>query len=166
MTETSHELYTQATLCLPIRGNEVLLAEKQKKIGSGRLNGFGGKMELDDIDIYATNVREVEEEVGIRVADAKKVGEIMFHNPSEDETLKKMVVHIFTATQWEGTLAETDEMKKIAWYDISSLDYDKFLGADRLFLPLILGGKCVKGIVEYNDDWSVKTSHLDVVEGF
>ncbi len=77
-----------------------------------------------------------------------------------------MIVHLFTATQWDGEPTETDEMKKIAWYDIGQLDYDKFLAADRLFLPLVLGGKCVRGIIEYDEGWSVKNSHIEEVEGF
>jgi 8-oxo-dGTP diphosphatase len=158
--------YTEATVCLPIRGDEVLLAEKQKKIGAGLLNGFGGKVEVDDKTIYDTNVRETEEEIGIKVKNPKKVGEIVFHNPSDDVQLKKMIVHFFTATKWDGEPMETEEMKQIAWYKVADLDYDRFLPADRLFMPQILGGKYVIGVIEYNDDWSVKTSSIDEVEGF
>lgn len=160
------ENYTQATLCFPINGNKVLLAEKQRKIGAGYLNGFGGRVEGVDDDIEDTNIRETEEEIGIRIKIAKKMGEIVFHNPSDYSELRKMVVHIFTANDWDGEPKETDEMKNIAWYKIADLDYDKFLPADRLFMPQILSGKCIKGLIEYNDDWSVKTCEIDEVEGF
>lgn len=166
MAEVPYANYTEATLCLLIRGDEVLLAEKQKKIGAGFLNGFGGKVEPDDRDIYDANVREVEEEIGIRVAAVRKVGEIVFHNHSDEDELKKMIVHIFTATEWDGEPTETDEMKKIAWYKVEELDYNKFLSADVLFLPQILSGKYVRGVIEYNNDWSVRTSNIDEVEGF
>jgi 8-oxo-dGTP pyrophosphatase MutT (NUDIX family) len=166
MAEVSRTNYTEAALCFPIRGDEVLLAEKQKKIGAGFLNGFGGRVEPSDRDIFDTNVREVEEEIGIRIISAKKVGEIMFHNPSKDDELKNMVVHIFTATKWDGEITETDEMKKIAWYNVNELDFSKFLSADRLFLPQILSGKCIRGVIEYNDDWSVKMCHIDEIEAF
>lgn len=157
------EIYTEATLCFPIKGDEVLLAEKQKKIGAGLLNGFGGKIEPDE-DIHAANIRETQEEIGIRIKIARKVGEIAFHNPSDDDELKKMLVHIFTATEWDGEPTETDEMKKIAWHKINEIDYDKFLSADKLFIPHILNGKNVKGLIEYNEDWSVKSSSIDEVE--
>jgi len=160
------ETYTEATLCFPIRSGEVLLAEKQRKIGAGYLNGFGGRVEAIDRSLQETNTREIEEEIGIKIKNAKKMGEIAFHNPSDEEKLKRMKVHIFTATKWDGEPAETDEMKKIAWYKIDSLDYDKFLPADRLFIPQILEGKSVKGLIEYNDDWSVKSSSIEEVEGF
>ncbi len=166
MIEISGEKYTEATLCFPIRDDQVLLAEKQKKLGAGFLNGFGGKVEPGDRDIYATNAREVEEEVGIKVTAVRKVGEIEFHNPSTDTELKKMMVHVFIATDWDGEPVETKEMKMIAWYNVEKLDYSKFLSADRLFLPRILAGKCIRGLIEYNDDWSVKTSNVEDVLKF
>ena len=134
------ELFTEATLCFPIRDDEVLLAQKQKKIGAGLLNGFGGKAEINDKNIYDTNFRETKEEAGIRIKIAKKVGEIAFRNPSDDNELKNMRVHIFITTEWDGEPQETDEMKKIAWHKINDIDYDKFLSADRLFIPHILSG--------------------------
>lgn len=158
--------FTEATLCFPIRSDEVLLAEKQKKIGSGLLNGFGGKVDADDRDIYATNVRETEEEIGIQVTSARKVGEITFHNPSKDQTLRHMIVHVFLATDWENEPRETDEMKKVAWYKISELDYNRFLAGDRLFMPQILGGYSVRGTIIYNDNWSVQSSDIKIVEDY
>lgn len=158
--------YTEASLCFPVRGGEVLLAVKQTKIGAGYLNGFGGKAESSDRDIYETNAREVEEEIGIRVAAVKKVAEIAFLNPSEDDELNRMLVHIFIANSWAGEPTETDEMKNIAWYDITKLDYSQFLSADKLFIPHILAGKCIRGVIEYSNDWSVKTSRIEEVERF
>ncbi|NTW62309.1 NUDIX domain-containing protein [Candidatus Saccharibacteria bacterium] len=166
MAEVNKVQYTEATLCFLLRNDQVLLAEKQKKIGAGFLNGFGGKAEPGDQDIYDTNTREVEEEIGVRLLSAQKVGEVVFHNPYEDEDLRRMRVHIFTSDSWDGEPQETDEMKKIAWHAIESLDYERFLAADRLFLPQILGRQCIRGVVRYNDDWSVKSCDIDVVSDF
>ena len=71
-----------------------------------------------------------------------------------------MRVHIFLADEWEGEPKETDEVKKLAWYDIDELDYAQFLAADRLFLPQIFRGECIRGEITYNDDWSVQSSHI------
>lgn len=158
--------YTEATLCFLIKDNQVLLAEKQRKIGAGRLNGFGGRADPEDKDIYETNRREVLEEIGVEITNAKKVGEIAFHNPSDDDILKKMIVHIFIADKWVGEPKDTDEMKRIAWYEIDKLNYDLFLSADRLFIPQILNGQYLKGKIEYNPDWSVKISKITVINGF
>ena len=169
MAEVLDTDYTQATLCFPIRGDEVLLAYKQKKIGAGLLNGFGGRAETKDRDIYDTNFREVEEEIGIRLKTVRKIGKIAFHNPSKDERLRRMMVHIFKATEWEGEPVETEEMKKINWYKINDIDYEKFLKADRKFMPDILNGKCLEGLIEYeevDEEWVVKTCDLHEVDGF
>jgi 8-oxo-dGTP diphosphatase len=166
MREVRDGAYTEASLCFPVIGDRVLLAEKQKKIGAGYLNGFGGKREPQDVSIAATNVREVEEEVGIKVLVANKMGEISFRNPSNDNELRRMVVHIFIATEWLGEPRETDEMKKIGWYDVGALDYQRFLSADRLFLPQILRGECIRGSISYNEDWSVESSDVTEVQGF
>lgn len=157
----SEDMPTEATLCFLVRDGQVLLAVKQKKIGAGLLNGFGGKAELGDADIAATNAREVAEEIGITITKVRKVGEVVFNNPSDDEELRVMRVHIFLADEWEGEPKETDEAKELAWYDIDELDYDQFLAADRLFLPQILRGECIRGEITYNDDWSVGASHAE-----
>lgn len=141
------------------------MPENKKKIGAGFLNGFGGKFDDSvDKDIWDTNFREAKEDINIKIKIAKKVGEIIFHNPSDDDELKHMRVHIFIATEWDGEPEETSEMKKIAWYKISKIDYDNFLPADRLFIPQILDGKYIKGLIEYNDDWSVKSNQIDEVD--
>lgn len=157
---------TDATLCFPVRDGQVLVAVKQKKIGAGLLNGFGGKAEPDDTNIAHTNTREVAEEIGITITKARKVGEVVFNNPYDDEELRVMRVHIFLADEWEGEPKETDEAKKLAWYDIDELDYTQFLAADRLFLPQIFRGECIHGEITYNDDWSVKASALEAVPAF
>lgn len=162
MTGVQNGGYTEATLCFPIRGDEVLLAEKQTKIGGGMLNGFGGKVEPHDRDIFATNIREVQEEVGLTLLDAQKVGEIRFHNPSDDPELARMRVHLLTATRWLGEPVDTDEMKKATWYPKKELDYNLFLAADRLFLPYVFNGNNVNGLIEYDDDWTVNKCYLDV----
>lgn len=158
--------YTEATVCLPVYGDQVLLAEKQKKVGAGFLNGFGGKMELGDATLLATNARETQEEVGLTVTAAHKVAEITFHNPMKDETLNRIRVHFFIATEWLGEPVGTKEMRKPDWYDIASLDYERFLPADRLFMPHILTGSLIRGLIVYNDDWSIASTELTEVDRF
>ena len=53
------------TLCIPIKENGVLLGLKKRGFGSGRWNGFGGKVEEGETIEQAT-LRELDEEVGIK----------------------------------------------------------------------------------------------------
>jgi len=156
--------YTEATLCFPIRDGKVLLAEKQRKIGAGFLNGFGGKVEAIDKDIFETNAREVFEEVGISVKLVRKVGEIAFSNFYKDHALRNMLVHIFVANDWNNEPHETEEMKKVEWYQIDDLNYDRFLAGDKLFVPQILGGKALKGLIKYDENWMVESYSIKEVD--
>ena len=67
-----------ATLGFLIRQNqgdkELLLAMKKRGFGEGKWNGIGGKLDLEkDGDIYETAIREIEEEVGVKVKNIEKV---------------------------------------------------------------------------------------------
>lgn len=157
----------EATVCFPVVDDTVLLGEKQRKFAIGYLNGPGGRVEPGDTDIFATNARETEEEIGIRVKSARKVAEVVFHHARKDE-LKEMIVHFFIATEWDGVPRESEEMKHLRWYPIADLDYDRFLPGDRLFIPHILLGKFIKATVTYNEDESIndEDTSIEEVEGF
>lgn len=139
-----------------MRGNQVLLAEKQQKIGAGRLNGFGGRREPSDTSLWETNSREVEEEVGLRLLRSRQIGEIAFTNPSDDPLLQRMIVGFFIAHEWEGEPQDSDEMKKARWYNRDSIDFGLLLPADRLFVPMLLAGQSIKGIVVYDEHWNIE----------
>src|SRR3989344_3554838 len=104
------------TVCIVHKHPLILLGMKKRGFGAGRWNGFGGKVELGEAVEDAAK-REILEEAGIKVASLDKVGEIEFEfkgNPAfakasagEPEILQ---VHIFKAGDFEGILAESEEM--------------------------------------------------------
>jgi 8-oxo-dGTP diphosphatase len=147
------------------RGDEILLAEKQKKIGAGKLNGVGGKLEPGETDFEAA-VRETKEEIGVRPTVFKKMAEITFHNCFDDETLQKMKVHTFIATEWKGEPTSTDEMKKPVWCKINDLPYEEMLPDDRYWLPLILSGKTIRAFFKFDPDWNIVEKEITEVENF
>jgi 8-oxo-dGTP pyrophosphatase MutT (NUDIX family) len=111
-------------------------------------------------------VRETREEIGITPTVYQKMAEILFHNPSNDETLRNMRVHTYIATYWEGEITETNEMKKPKWFVIDDLDYEQFLSGDREFLPKVFGGIAVKGEIWYDENWQVERFKITSVETF
>ena len=155
----------KATLLFLVRDGQVCFAEKQKKIGAGRLNGFGGKVEPGET-IEQAMIRETEEEIGITPTAYKQMGEVLFHNPSDDEAMRRMRVYVFTATEWTGEPAETDEMKRPVWYGIDQVPYDKMLAGDQIWLPYVLQGRPVKAFIRFNDDWSLAEQRVERVEEF
>lgn len=125
------------TLLFLLREGGILLAMKKRGFGKGKWNGAGGKVEPGET-IKAAAIRECQEEVGVTPRSLSNHGWIEFsmsHDPDFGHR-----AHIFTATQWQGEPAETDEMRP-QWFSHSAIPYDSMWADDRLWLPFILAGK-------------------------
>jgi 8-oxo-dGTP diphosphatase len=123
------------TLCFVVRDGAVLLIEKRRGHGAGGVNGPGGKAEPGE-DAHACAVRETLEEVRIRVHDAEPAGRILFqyaHGPAIDG-------HVFRATRWTGTPAETAEARPF-WASFDRIPWARLWDDDVLWLPLLLRGE-------------------------
>lgn len=131
-------------------GTDVLLAKKLKKIGKGKLNGWGGKKEKHET-ITECAVREFETESGVKInpRDLILVGSVDFvtHNSDGSTTLFKVFVHRIYV--WKGTFRATREMGMPKAYSTHSLPFDKLMPADRYWLPEMLRQRDIKAYVEY-----------------
>lgn len=61
------------TICIIKRGDEILLINKEEKVWMGRWNAVGGKLEAEETSKECV-IREVQEETGISISDAKFKG--------------------------------------------------------------------------------------------
>jgi 8-oxo-dGTP diphosphatase len=66
-----------AVLCFVFRGEEVLLIEKLRGLGAGKVNGPGGRLEPGETPEQAA-VRELQEELCITPVDMSRVGRLRF----------------------------------------------------------------------------------------
>jgi len=121
----------QTSIIIGLKDDKVLLGMKKRGFGEGYWNGFGGKRNESETMTEAA-LREVEEEAGILPTDLKEVGIIEFDT---------FTTHIYTFSNYEGKLAETEEMKP-EWFDRNNLPYDKMWEGDKIWFPLVLDGKC------------------------
>jgi 8-oxo-dGTP diphosphatase len=139
-----------ATLCFPIRGRQVLLGRKMKKIGQGRLNGWGGGIENGETPEESI-IRELEEEAKIHALPSglEKVGIVDFHNTNSDRTVFVCRVHVFFLHQWEGEAQPTDEVIDPKWFDIGNLPLDEMMLADKIWLPMVLAGRKITAEAHY-----------------
>lgn len=139
-----------ATLCIPIKENKLLLGVKKKGFGKDKLNGFGGKVNPEET-IEAAAARELFEEVGLKVnqRDLKKVAELDFYFPVKKEW--NQTVHVFIVENWQDNPAESDEMS-FEWISKDNIPFSKMWDDDKYWLPLILEGKKIKADFYFGED--------------
>jgi 8-oxo-dGTP diphosphatase/2-hydroxy-dATP diphosphatase len=137
----------QLTLCLVCDGSRLLLGMKKRGLGSGRWNGFGGKVEPGET-VEDAACRELREECGVEAKGMEKRGVLEFAFKGDPIELE---VHVFGATGVSGEPRETDEMRP-QWFGLDGIPYDTMWPDDRFWLPLFLEGKKFKGTFLYDGE--------------
>ena len=127
------------TLCMIHQPPNVLLGMKKRGFGAGRWNGFGGKLEEGETLEEAT-IREVEEEVGVKVKNLEKIGLIDFIFEGKEEIME---VHIFKTSEFEGEITESEEMAP-RFFHIAEIPFSQMWPSDLYWFPLFLKGNKFK----------------------
>lgn len=133
----------EVTLCLFVDKGKILLGMKKRRFGTGKWNGFGGKLENGESAVENA-VRELKEEISISIkpGDVEKVGCLDFYFKDKPEWNQKM--HIFLVKNWEGEPQESEETRP-EWFDIKDIPFDTMWPDDKHWLPIVLAGKKVEG---------------------
>jgi len=124
---------------------------KKRGFGSGKWNGYGGKVQTEENSITAA-VRELEEESGL-VADEKDLTQVALVRFYFDRN-PVFECSVYTIRSWQGKPVETEEMRP-QWYPISSLPFVEMWAADAKWVLLILNGETIEAEVNFNADGSV-----------
>lgn len=136
----------QVTLCFIVDDGRVLLMRKLRGIGTGKINGPGGKVEPGETPLQAA-IRETQEEIGVTPLDPELRGELVF-NFQGGPTLLCLV---FLAHGFAGTPVRTEEAEPL-WFPAAALPYDEMWADDRHWLPLLLAGDRFRGSVEVSGE--------------
>ena len=124
------------TLCHIEKDGKYLMLHRVKKdndMNKDKYVGIGGKFE-DKESPEECNAREVFEETGLTVNSAEYRGIVTFvSNEFETEYM-----HIFTCTDFSGTIKECDE-GELCWIDKDALLTMPIWEGDKIFLKLISG---------------------------
>lgn len=128
----------------------ILLGRKRRGMGFGKWNGFGGKLE-DGETMRECAARELREECGLIISpkDLEMVGDLYFHQPSD--TAWSHAGIIYFARNWSGEPSLSDEMEP-HWFDPKDFPYEEMWMADRIWIPMILSGKKIRGTVYFAAD--------------
>lgn len=151
----------ETTLCILKKDDSVLLALKKRGFGKGKYNGIGGKLENGETPDEAM-LRECKEEIGVLPTNYEKVGYIFFEEYYKGQK-EQIGFHLYIATDWEGTITESDEMKP-QWFSIDKIPFDEMLPDDKYWMPLILQGKKIKAYFNFDENWNIISSNIEEVK--
>ncbi|MDM7892469.1 8-oxo-dGTP diphosphatase [Curtobacterium caseinilyticum] len=131
-------------------GPEVLLGEKRRGLGAGRLVGPGGKREPGEPP-EAAAVREVAEEVGLHldVADLEARGTLDYRFPFRPSW--SQVSDVFVCRRWRGTPTGSDELEP-RWVPVDAVPWDAMWDDARYWLPGVLRGGTVSARFSFAED--------------
>lgn len=133
-------------LCFLFRGDEVLLIEKKRGLGAGKVNGPGGRIDPGETALQAA-VRETEEEVGLTPLEPLEAGVLRFHFKDG----YSLHCTVFTARNWTGEMIETPEAKPF-WNRTAEIPFDRMWADDPFWIPHLLAGVPFEGWFEFEGD--------------
>jgi 8-oxo-dGTP diphosphatase len=138
-----------ATLCYVRSGGRTLMLHRNKKEGDvhrGKWNGLGGKLDAGESPDECV-VREVREESGLTVADARLHGVLTFPAFREGED---WLVFVYTASRFTGELGECAE-GTLEWIDDAKVSSLPLWEGDRIFLPWLSQDRFFSAKFVYRD---------------
>lgn len=125
----------RATLVFVLNGDEILLIDKKRGLGRGKVNGPGGKVDAGET-VEQCAIRECHEELGIEVSSLEQLGEHRFQF-TDGYSIHCWVYRTF---EYSGEAAETDEAAPL-WTPINDIPFERMWEDDRIWLPLLIDGR-------------------------
>lgn len=142
----SWEPTERCTLTYLFDGDNVLLIEKKRGMGTGYFNAPGGHIELEETK-YEAAVREAREETGLDMSELKEVGTLYF----QFKDGIRMIGYVFFAYKYTGTMIKECDETRPFWCPVNKLDYSRMWEDDKLWLPIALEGRKFSGYFLFDD---------------
>lgn len=136
----------RATLLFARRDGLLLMIEKKRGLGAGKINGPGGRIEPGESAMDAA-VREVQEEVCVTPTGVVERGILRFQF-TDGFSIEGVV---FAAEACIGEPRETGEAVPL-WFAPADLPYGRMWADDRVWMPEMLAGRCFVGRFLFEGD--------------
>lgn len=144
---TEPDLAMCLMLVLDPQRSRILLGDKLRGFGRGKVIAPGGKLEPGEEGVDAA-CRELLEETGIRVesADAQLVATLRF---TWADGSRPFAVDVFAASRWVGEPVTSAELDPF-WCSVNDIPYSRMWDDDRIWLPNVLRGQRVSAQIGYD----------------
>jgi 8-oxo-dGTP diphosphatase len=136
----------RATLVFVVRAGRILLIEKKRGLGAGKINGPGGRIDPGESPLQCA-IREVQEELLVTPLGLSEAGRLMFQFVDGHS----IDCHVFVATEVDGEPRETAEATPV-WTDVNEIPYERMWEDDRHWLPNLLRGERFIGRFVFEGD--------------
>jgi 8-oxo-dGTP diphosphatase len=136
----------RANLLFIVRDEQILLIQKKRGFGAGKINGPGGKVDPGEAPLDAA-LRETFEELDIMPLGAEQRGALHF----QFRDGYSLHCAVFLAHDFRGEPRETAEALPL-WTALDQIPYDKMWPDDRHWLPLLLRGEYFEGYFEFDGE--------------
>jgi 8-oxo-dGTP diphosphatase len=135
-----------ATLLFVVRDGQVLLIQKKRGLGAGKINGPGGRLHNGESPLQGA-IREVQEELCVTPLGVEHSGELAF------QFVDGLSIHVevFRASDCAGEPQETDEAVPL-WTPLDRIPFESMWADDRHWIPLMLARKKFSGRFLFDAD--------------
>lgn len=149
------------TLIYVFKDNKILLGAKKYGDAKGKLNGYGGKVEVTDESVEAAALRELKEETGLEVKRVQ-IHALLNMRWGEDKGVR---IFIFKAYELQNAPKESNEMT-VNWFDIDSVPKERMWESDQYWFDLVLGDRkfIADLIFDSTDTGLLKSISVEFVE--
>jgi len=150
-------LTIQATLCLIVKDDKVLLLKKSDGLfGQGKWNSPGGKILAGEEPNHCA-IREVLEETRLTVKNLEDAGIIHFYKNNNRES-PAWTVRVFLSRAFDGIPIEGRE-GNLRWFNLDSLPFDEMWEDDQYWYRRALEGRKFEAWFYYSGDFEKLVDH-------
>jgi 8-oxo-dGTP diphosphatase len=135
-----------AVLCFIFQQDQVLLIEKLRGLGAGKVNAPGGRLEAGETPIQAA-IREVQEEVSVTPHDPTQLGHLRFAFVDG----YNLECWVFRADSHSGTPTVSNEAIPF-WSKINELPYHRMWADDSEWIPFLIRREAFLGEFVFDGD--------------
>lgn len=135
-----------AVLCFIFRDKQVLLIEKLRGLGAGKINGPGGRLEPGETAEQAA-IRELQEEVSVTPQRLSKLGRLCFAFVNGYH----LEAWVFRADDHVGLPTPSAEAIPF-WNPVDTIPFERMWSDDKEWFPYLIRGESFTGRFVFDND--------------